>query len=348
MRSFRVPEMMDALAKLSFLRAATVAVSQACVVCRATQRALDKAGVLTKEDDSPVTIADYASQAVIVRAMNGMLGPVEVVAEEDAAMLRAAVAMGDTAIADAITLAVRTVWKKATRTEVLDAIDAGGGEPKKGAGFWTLDPIDGTKGFVRGAQYAIALAYIEDGRLLIGVLGCPNLSRDRTRAMDDPDPHGTLYCALAGGGSWESLADDPDATPLSIARRDALSRDGLVPCEPIEKDRTSAAAVAEVFARLGPLAPPVSLDGQGKYAVVARGQADVYLRVPSDTAYVERIWDHAAGALIAAEGGCVVSDLRGDPLDFGQGRGLAKNTGVVVAPPSLHPRVIAAIRDSGF
>ena len=41
--------------------------------------------------------------------------------------------------------------------------------------YWTLDPIDGTKGFIRGDQYAIALALIEQGQVKVGVLGCPSL-----------------------------------------------------------------------------------------------------------------------------------------------------------------------------
>jgi len=41
--------------------------------------------------------------------------------------------------------------------------------------LWTLDPIDGTKGFLRREQYAIALAFIRDGRVELGVLGCPEL-----------------------------------------------------------------------------------------------------------------------------------------------------------------------------
>ena len=87
----------------------------------------------------------------------------------------------------------------------------------------------------------------------------------------------------------------------------------------------------------------VRLDSQCKYAVVARGQAEVYLRLPSKKGYVERIWDHAAGALIAQEAGCVVTDVFGKPLDFSHGRGLEANKGVVVAPVALHGRIIAAI-----
>jgi len=94
--------------------------------------------------------------------------------------------------------------------------------------------------------------------------------------------------------------------------------------------------------------PSVRLDSQAKYAVVARGQADIYLRMPTKKGYVERIWDHAAGALCAVEGGCVVSDIRGAPLDFGCGRGLENNSGIAVAPPGVHGRIIAAIGRLGL
>ena len=62
---------------------------------------------------------------------------------------------------------------------------------------------------------------------------------------------------------------------------------------------------------------------------------------------VERIWDHAAGALIAAEAGCLVSDAAGRELDFSHGRGLERNRGIVVAEPQLHGRIIEAIRAEG-
>lgn len=65
--------------------------------------------------------------------------------------------------------------KEALGTEqVLEAIgrcNSTGGPTGK---FWTLDPVDGTLGFVRGDQYAVALSLIEDGQVVLGVLGCPN------------------------------------------------------------------------------------------------------------------------------------------------------------------------------
>lgn len=45
-------------------------------------------------------------------------------------------------------------------------------------GIWALDPIDGTKGFLRGDQYAVCLALMVDGKVQAGALGCPNLPVD--------------------------------------------------------------------------------------------------------------------------------------------------------------------------
>ena len=58
--------------------------------------------------------------------------------------------------------------------EVCRWIDHGGGS-QYSERFWTLDPIDGTKGFLRGEQYAVALALIVEGRIAVAALACPNL-----------------------------------------------------------------------------------------------------------------------------------------------------------------------------
>ena len=100
-------------------------------------------------------------------------------------------------------------------------------------------------------------------------------------------------------------------------------------------------------ARIGITAPPFRMDSQAKYAVVARGEADIYLRLPTRADYREKIWDHAAGALIVTEAGGVVTDSAGRPLEFRQGRELAANRGVVVSNGRLHAQIIEAIGSSG-
>ena len=103
-----------------------------------------------------------------------------------------------------------------------------------------------------------------------------------------------------------------------------------------------------VFSGLGEAGEPVRLDSQCKYAVVARGQADAYLRLPTRKGYVERIWDHAAGCCIACESGAFVTDIFGRNLDFSHGRGLVENKGIVCAPPRVHGLMIRAIKELGI
>jgi len=337
------------------MEAARFAVSEACHVCRRVQQELERVRSHFKDDKSPVTVADFASQAVVARALSEQLGRITLVAEEAADELRNQLADGSTDMADAVVEAVSPVWPGAKRDEVLDAIDIGGADPPKDTlhGFWTLDPIDGTKGFLRNQQYAIALALVESGVPAIGVMGCPNLPRDMAEPLDVPDNEGCLYMALRGSGVWEAPCDDPEGEPIRMTRLDHARGDDICVCASVEKAHTDLGAVGKVLDHLRDehgeaVGEPVRLDSQCKYAVVARGQADAYLRLPTRPGYVERIWDHAAGALIAAESGAAVTDIFGRDLDFTQGRGLEKNKGVVCAPPRLHGLLLGGIEAVGI
>jgi HAL2 family 3'(2'),5'-bisphosphate nucleotidase len=335
--------------------AAMHAVSQACEVCRRVQQAQDETARLLKDDRSPVSIADYASQAVIAHRLREELGGVSLVAEEDAADIRRRVKAGDTAFADAVLDATRVAWPEATLEQVLDAVDLGNAEPKRDGlhGFWTLDPIDGTKGFLRGEQYAVSLAWIEGGDPIIGVVGCPNLSRDFSKGFDGPDAVGSLYGAINGDGVWEYPANDPKAESHRVHRLEHDPGEPVRMCESVESAHASHEDHARILQHMESQSVPARLDSQAKYVVVARGQADLYLRLPrppkpGSSRYVEKIWDHAAGALVASEAGCSVTDIRGNMLDFSHGVGLEKNVGVVVGPPVLHGNAIEAIRALGI
>ena len=86
------------------------------------------------------------------------------------------------------------------------------------------------------------------------------------------------------------------------------------------------------------------MDSQAKYGIVARGEAEIYLRMPTRADYREKIWDHAAGALIVEEAGGTVTDIMGRPLDFHHGRELSANRGVIVTNGRCHARVLEASR----
>ncbi len=329
-----------------FLEAAREAVTLSSGVCRQVQAALDEVRAITKDDKSPVTVADFASQAVVARVLRDRLGEVILVGEEDSKFLREP---EHGAHLEAVTAAVREVFDDLDADAVLDLIDVGAGDTHH-AGFWTLDPIDGTKGFLRGQQYAVALAYVERGTPVVGAMGCPNLPADFGRPLDTPDPEGTVYIAIKGDGAGEIVGD---ASPTTVRRTDLGPSDPIGVCASVEKAHTNVSDEDRILEHVvatteHAVREPVRLDSQCKYAVTGRGQADAYLRLPTRPGYVERIWDHAAGALIAAEAGCAVTDIFGNALDFGHGRGLEKNKGVVCAPPRIHGLMIGAIESLGI
>lgn len=332
------------------VQAAHEAVRLAAIVCRHVQSKLGTVRSLLKDDKSPVTVADFASQAIVAHILEKHLGKVTLVGEEDAAAIRAQLEQGHRELLDAVLEAVRIVWPAATQEQVIHAIDLGAADPPSDSmhGFWTLDPIDGTKGFLRGEQYAVSLAWIEYGSPIIGALACPNLAKDFSIPPDEPDAHGTIYIAEAGGGVFEYAADDPKDHGLHIRRLEPAEDEPMRMCESVESGHTSHDDSERVLELLGEAGEPVRLDSQAKYAVVGRGQADLYLRLPRGKSYVERIWDHAAGSLVAREAGCSVTDIAGNELDFSHGKGLEKNRGIVVAPPRLHGKVIAAIARLGL
>lgn len=320
----------------SAVECAIAAVREACAVTRAVQRELCTGDVLSKGDRSPVTVADFAAQALIARRLTSVDPTAVIVGEESASMLRA---NDQVELRRALKERLRPAWPDVTVDDALAAIDIGGQEPARA--FWTLDPIDGTKGFMRNGQYAISLAWIVDGKVGFGVLGCPNLSADLERPFEDPDPHGLIIHARRGGGCWSIAADDPACVPQPV--RYAAPADGrLRLCESAASGHSDQRAVGRVVEALGG-ARRHHLDSQAKYAVVARGQADCYLRMPVRADDREFIWDHAPGEIIAVEAGARVSDMRGHPFDFGVGRRLERNGGILCASPEWHPRIVAAI-----
>ncbi len=318
------------------LEAAVVAVRDAASVCQSVQNDLVNAATLEKKDRSPVTVADFASQALVCSSLSGNSKIDAIVGEEDAADLREA---GAEETRDKVVEHVRGVrGAGVSATQALDWIDLGGVDPDDSTErYWTLDPIDGTKGFLRGQQYAIALGLIEHGRVVLGVLGCPNL----------PGPDGQLGClvsAIRGQGA--------EIRPLNGSGRDGIGAirvsDILTTaearfCESVESGHSDQGQSAQIAAALGITEEPVRVDSQAKYAIVAQGQAQIYLRLPTSKQYREKIWDHAAGMIVVEEAGGTVSDIRGHPLDFGHGRTLDNNAGVIATNGPLHDAVLKAV-----
>ncbi|MEZ4216243.1 MAG: 3'(2'),5'-bisphosphate nucleotidase [Myxococcota bacterium] len=316
------------------LVAAVDAVRAASRVCIAVQRALVDADTLEKKDKSPVTVADFASQAIVCAKLAQALPGARIVGEEDATELRAAEQA--TLRAAVVEKVGGELGRAASADEVLDWIDLGNAKADGGS-YWTLDPIDGTKGFLRGEQYAVALALIEDGEVVLGVLGCPNLPAAGGGA-------GALFTAIAGEGA-QTLAlagTGASGAPVRVAAV-ARAADARF-CESVESGHSNQGESARIAELLGIPAEPYRIARQCKYAAVARGDASIYLRMPTKKDYREKIWDHAAGKLVVECAGGRVSDANGDALDFGRGATLERNRGVVATAAAIHDEVVDAVR----
>ena len=326
---------------------AVEAVRRAAAICRRVQSAIDRDSI-EKADKSPVTIADFASQAIICRMLHDAFPDDPVIGEEDSAELRTA-AM--TPFLDRIVAELTAAGIEATGGDVCDWIDRGRSTSYRDR-FWTLDPIDGTKGFLRGEQYAVSLALIVGGRIEVGILGCPNLDERRETRDESGEVHqaasdGSLFVAVRGDGAKVHSLDDSAAAGRAVRVSTTSDPARARLCESVESGHSAHDASARIATRLGISQEPVRLDSQAKYATVADGRADIYLRLPTRKGYVERIWDHAGGVLVVEEAGGKVTDVDGKPLEFTHGRGLEANRGVVVTNGRLHEAVLEAVRAVG-
>ncbi len=206
------------------LEVALAAVRAASSLTRHAQGRLLAGDTLAKSDDSPVTVADFAAQAIVCATLTESLGALDLVGEEDSDDLRSP---EDTALCQGVVDLVRRERNDAVEAStVLDwiAVGSADGSTKR---YWTLDPIDGTKGFLRGEQYAIGLALIEGGDVILGVLGCPNLPnpdgstrrRSPSGSASPPSPTGST----ASARTQQSLAVTP-RSPFACRREPTTAR----------------------------------------------------------------------------------------------------------------------------
>ncbi len=316
------------------LSVALEAVRKASGLCLKVLNRSSQISSVKKDDRSPVSVADLGSQAAVTfDLLDGFPGD-PVVGEEEAETLRRHEDLRKNVLE-----LVREENGAIDEKALLDVLDYGAKDydPKKR--FWTLDPIDGTKGFLRGDQFAVALALIEDGQVVLGVLGCPNLS------MDDSESgkKGSMLYAVKGEGAFATSLDGNEKIKVSVDNVTEVASARF--CESVESAHASHDKHRRIADALGIVAAPCRMDSQVKYAALARGDASIYLRLPRSLEYREKIWDHAAGAIIVEEAGGKASDFKGNPLRFDLGRKLVDNVGILATNGRLHGKVLRAIAD---
>ena len=207
-----------------------------------------------KADASPVTAADHRAEAIIVERLRANAPEIPIVAEELAA--------------------------------------AGHLPPAAPPRFWLVDPLDGTKEFIRrNGEFTVNIALIESAHPVLGVVHAP--------------AQGVTYWA-GGGAAWRQRGAAP---PERIAARVAPIRGKIVLHS---RSHSDARALADYIAQF-PEAERRICGSSIKFCLLAAGEADVYPRFGRTME-----WDTAAGQAVLEAAGGTVTTFAGKPLRYGK------------------------------
>lgn len=367
-------------------RVAVRAVAEASELTRRLQTDLIIDGTQSKADASPVTVADYAVQALVVHRLRAAFPHDRFIAEESSAALRAddrlcAMIVSATGLSRDDVLSCISACEAGKDDDETHSGNEGdmGKQEEKGEKqqqrVWIMDPIDGTRGFIALRQYCIALGLLVGSEMKLGLLGCPRLPLSSSTPVpsspssvvtnpsnqnniantvsidnnNDIDKQGALFYAvrdygtymLHDGGSISSLDDDATHIRCHVSA-DANAQSALL-CESFEAAHSSHELSGRVAGLLGLRQSPLRMDSQAKYGCMARGDATLFLRFPRK-GYVENIWDVAPASIVIEEAGGRVTDGRGRMLNFGLGRVLDNDDGIVATNGALHEQVVAAVQ----
>lgn len=283
----------------------------------------------------PVTIGDYGAQAIICRAIKEHFPDDAVVAEESG---RQFIDVVDTVQRELILQLVGTIiGATVSADDMVEWLNHGHG--KDAPRTWIIDPIDGTKGFLREQRYAIAVGLAEGAHVVAGVMACPKYPFSDTG-------YGLLFHAENGQAYERPLyGTDADARQIHVSRRNV--GETLRVAESMEDKHVDRAALQHVYGKLGGIDASTALrsDGMGKYAMVARGDVDLYMRIPLDHGRKAKIWDHAAGVAILEAAGGRVTDKDGKPLNFTEAPTLESTMFVIASNGLLHDASLAGLVD---
>lgn len=357
------------------LEAAVDVVDKACRICIDVQKSLfsDDSRVLEKNDNTPVTIADFSVQALISLEMKKHFPKIPLVAEEDSAFLRS------NNLADAVVNVVKDytnfTHEQSTDDEVLEAIDRGGSNAiafeSKPATYWVLDPIDGTRGFLKGgsALYVVGLALIVEGEIVLGVMGCPNWkdkslnksASDMQECQKNDSSSGIIMAAHVGCGTWMIRLSDllggftrldkfwercfVDGSSEVHEARFCIPESQKWESIPLSNSITATTS-ANNLGENQILLLPTCCGSLCKYLMVASGRATVFI-VRARTRTIMKAWDHVVGMICVHEAGGKVTDWRGDEIDLAADqmarRIISPSGGVLVTNRTLHGQILELI-----
>ncbi|KAH6660753.1 myo-inositol-monophosphatase [Truncatella angustata] len=342
------------------LQTAVNVIQQAAKLSQSVISAEDK-GVIEKDDLSPVTVADFAIQALLTASIHNIFPDDKFVGEESAADLRRnPVLLGRVwgllqLVKDAEANGLcKLPGSPEQMCEMIDWCGMGKPGGADSGRVWIFDPIDGTQTFVKGQAYAINVALLEGGKQLLSIVGCPTIpvgaEAPITNDTKDPTGRGSIVFAARGYGTYVrplvgSSAEvqirkiEPHAQNITAAELRSVTCFNTLVSGVDNAHQT-------IVERLGVAFPGCDLLGWvPRWVTLALGAANMTVWVYKRRDRYAKIWDHAGAMLLFEEVGGKVTDVNGRDIDLTVGRKLTSNHGFVAAPKDLHAMVLMTVHE---
>lgn len=132
----------------------------------------------------------------------------------------------------------------------------------------------------------MCLALIVDGKVEVGVLGCPNLP-----ISSGNSERGVLLYGVKGDKAYETSLINPSMETAKVCQMKKIEDISQAKfCESVESGHSSHDQQSQIAHLLGIKTNSVRMDSQAKYAALARGDAEIYMRLPVNLDYQEKIW----------------------------------------------------------
>lgn len=250
------------------------------------------AKVWTKQDDSPVTVADLLHQCQLQQLLKTEFPTDGLISEEPRSML-----VETFQEASAISAEFYGVKMNPELSEV----------PDRGNCTWVFDPIDGTKGYLKGRYYAIALGFFMNSEPVFGAMAIPHRTHQEGAAPYHFDR--SLAFAIKGHGAWLTKLDSKGTEMFVRLDASTLEQTGdyRLGMSLEHGDDLAARFKENKFDH-------IKIDSQAKYLAVAAGDLDVYVRKCRADRPQDLLWDHLPGMMLVLEAGGTITSFDGSPI----------------------------------
>jgi 3'-phosphoadenosine 5'-phosphosulfate (PAPS) 3'-phosphatase len=268
-----------------------------------------------KGDQTPVTLADLASQLYITTRLNYHFPEDMIIAEEENIEL----------IDSKAEKQIEQCFDELNLDNLSDLKEKFEYRGKPSQRQWTIDPIDGTMGFQKGLYYAVGIGFMINSTPKICAIAVPNYNKASL----------AIFSAVDGKGAQVSF-DNRDFKPIYVSQEDDLK--SMRFCHSLHYDKPW---IIEFARKIG-INNFIQIDGMAKFCMVADGSADLYLK-PLNL-QITNSWDFLPGDLLVREAGGSVTDLNGIRLNFKDHRCICTAPGIIASNGLLQKKIVELIK----